>query len=252
MPKTHKKFAVDLARQAGKIMRANFALAMERKWKKDGSPVTETDLKINKLVIARVKKYFPEHGILGEEESYHSVGKKYLWVCDPVDGTVPFSHGIPTFVFSLALVKNGKPILGVIYDAMLDHLYVAEAGKGAFMNGKKISVNKSGLKNAVAFWDQKTVSHLVLKYPKVFWLNLYSICYEGITVAKGHAVAAFYDYHFAHDIAAIKILVEEAGGRVTDRSGSKQRYDGKINGALISNGAVHDDLLKMIKKYHKR
>jgi len=188
---TYKKFAIDLAKQAGKIMRANFALAMERKWKKDGSPVTETDLKINKLVIARVKKYFSGHGVLGEEESYHSEGKEYLWVCDPVDGTVPFSHGIPTFAFSLALVKNGKPILGVIYDAALDHLYVAEAGKGAHMNGRKIKVNKSGLKNSVAFWDQKTVSHLVLRYPKVFWLNLYSICYEAITVAAGHTVAAF-------------------------------------------------------------
>ncbi len=248
---TYKNFAINLAKKAGKIMRTDFSLAMERKWKKDGSPVTETDLKINKLVIAQVKKNFPGHGVLGEEESYHSGGREYLWVCDPVDGTVPFSHGIPTFVFSLALVKNGKPLLGVIYDAVLDHLYFAEVGKGAFMNGRKIKVNKSGLKNSVAFWDHKTASHAALKYPEVFWLNLYSICYEAITVAAGHTVAAYYDYSFAHDIAAIKVIVEEAGGKVTDKFGKEQRYDGKINGALISNGAVHKDLLKMIKKYHK-
>jgi fructose-1,6-bisphosphatase/inositol monophosphatase family enzyme len=246
---TYKNFAISLAKQAGKIMRANFQRGMERDWKKDGSPVTETDLKINKLVIAQVKKNFPGHGVLGEEESYHGTGKEYLWVCDPVDGTVPFSHGIPTFVFSLALVKDGRPVLGVIYDALLDRLYFAEAGKGAFMNGRKIKVNKSGLKSAVAFWDVKSVGHLHVKYPEIFWLNLYSICYEGIMVASGYAVAAFYDYHFAHDIAAIKVIVEEAGGKVTDKFGREQRYDNKINGALITNGTVHDDLLKMVKKH---
>jgi len=228
-------------------MRANFGLAMKKKWKKDSTPVTITDIKINKLVITGVRKYFTEHGVLGEEESYNAIGKEYLWVCDPVDGTVPFSHGIPTFVFSLALVRNGQPILGVICDCIMNRMYVAEKGKGSFMNGKRIRVNKSGLKNSVAFWDVKTVGRLWKKYPKVFWFNLYSICYEGIMVANGYAIAAFYDYHNAHDIAALKVIVEEAGGKVTDMNGKDQRYDRAINGALITNGRVHGELLRMIK-----
>jgi fructose-1,6-bisphosphatase/inositol monophosphatase family enzyme len=244
---SYKNFSINLAKRAGKIMRANFGLAMKKEWKKDDTPVTATDLKINQLVISEVKKYFPKHGVLGEEASYQVEGRKYLWVCDPVDGTVPFSHGIPTFAFSLALVRDGQPVLGVIYDVMMNRLYSAELGKGAFMNRTRIKVNKSGLKNAVAFWDGKNLSQLRKKYPKVFWLDLYSICYDGIMVANGYAVATYYDYHWAHDIAALKVIVEEAGGKVTDRNGKEQRYDRRINGALITNGKVHKELLRFIK-----
>ena len=243
---TYKNFAINLAKQAGKIMRANFGAAMEKEWKSNDTPVTKTDTSINRMVINGVKKYYPTHGVLGEEESYNSKGKEYLWVCDPVDGTVPFSHGSPTFVFSLALVKDGKPILGVIYDPIMGRMYIAEKGKGAFLNGKKISVNKLGLRHSVAYWDARALSKLWKKYPKVFWLNLYSVCYESMMVASGYAVATVYLYSFAHDIAAVKIIVEEAGGKVTDRDGKEQRYDGPINGALITNGKVHKELLRMI------
>lgn len=245
---THKEFAISLAKKAGKIMRANFGLAMKREWKADNTPVTITDIKINKLVIAGVKKHFSQHGVLGEEESYNVKGKEYLWVCDPVDGTVPFSHGLPTFVFSLALVKNGAPVLGVIYDPVMDRMYLAEKGKGAFLNGKRIRVNTSGLINSVAFTPTKRATLYRDKYPKVFWLNLFSICYEGVMVASGHAIAALYDYYFPHDIAALKVIVEEAGGKVTDFEGKEQRYDRRINGALITNGRVHKDLLKIAPK----
>ena len=228
-------------------MKANFGAGMEKTWKKDHSPVTKTDIAINKLVINQVKKHYPTHGVLGEEASYKASGREYLWVCDPVDGTVPFSHGIPTFVFSLALVRGGKPILGVIYDTILDKMYTGVLGRGAFLNGRKIRVKSAGLIDAIGFWDVKTVGKLNKKYPRVFWLNLYSIGYEGISVASGNAVCALYDYHFAHDIAALKVILEEAGGKVTDKNGKEQRYDGRINGALISNGKVHKELLKMIR-----
>lgn len=243
----YKKFAIGLAKQAGVVMRRDFKFGMKKHWKGDDTPVTETDLKINRLVINQVKKHFPKHDVLGEEESSIINKGEYLWVCDPVDGTVPFSHGMPTFAFSLALVRDGKPILGVIYDAIMDRMYVAEKGKGAFLNGKRIKVNKLGLKNSVVFWDMKTTSEACAQYPKVFWLNPYSVCYAGIMIANGYAVATYYDYSFAHDIAALKVIVEEAGGKVTDRDGKEQRYDRKINGALITNGRVHKELLKMIK-----
>lgn len=228
-------------------MRANFGVAMEKKWKKDFSPVTKTDIAINSLVINQVKKYYPTHGVLGEEESYNAAGKEYLWVCDPVDGTVPFSHGLPTFVFSLALVKEGKPILGVIYDAMMKRMYTAEKGKGAFMNGKKIRVNKLGMNRAVVGWSNKGMAKFKARFPNIAAICLWCICYEGVLVASGELNAALYEGKNAHDIAALKVIVEEAGGKVTDRNGKEQRYDRAINGALISNGKVHKELLKMIK-----
>jgi len=104
---TYEQFAKDVAKQAGKIMMENFKLGMHKEWKSDNSPVTETDLRINKLLIEGVKKYFPEHSVLGEEESNFVGDRKMVWVCDPLDGTLPFSHGVPIFTFSLALVDDG-------------------------------------------------------------------------------------------------------------------------------------------------
>ena len=110
---TYEEFAKQLAQKAGEIMKNNFSHGMKKELKRDKSPVTTTDIAINKLVISEVKKYFPDHDVKGEEESSFENNSEYVWVCDPVDGTYPFSHGLPVFTFSLALVKNGKPVLGV-------------------------------------------------------------------------------------------------------------------------------------------
>lgn len=246
---TYKKFAIDIAKEAGKVIRANFKQGMKKDWKGNGTPVTITDTAINKMVIAGVKKYFPDHDVLGEEESSLKNHSKFLWVCDPVDGTVPFSHGIPTCVFSLALVVDGKPVAGVIYDALLDRMLYGEKNKGAFLNGKKIHVNKQGMDKAVVDWgSQKSQAQLAKHFPTCFILNLYSVIYSGMLVASGELVASLYTWSHAHDGASLKIIIEEAGGTVTDLVGKDQRYDGKINGFLASNGKVHKDLLKVIKQ----
>ncbi len=242
-----KTFALKIAKQAGKNIRDNFALGMAKQYKSDYSPVTVTDLKNNKLVIDQVAKHFPGHSVLGEEASNIIKGSRQTWVCDPVDGTVPFSHGIPTCVFSLALVDDGRPILGVIYDPFMDRMFFAEKGKGAFLNGGKIKVNKSNMDRAVVGWSNKGTTEMRKQFPNVPVVTLWSICYEGILVASGELNACFYDHINAHDIAALKIIVEEAGGKVTDKFGREQRYDGRINGALVSNGVAHNELLKFIK-----
>jgi len=247
----YKDFAIKLAKDASVVIKANFKLDMKKDWKSDKTPVTVTDKRVNDLVIARVKKQFPTHGVLGEEKSYLPQKSDMVWVCDPIDGTIPFSHGIPTFVFSLALVKDGRPILGVIAAPLENRIYVAETGKGAYLNGKRIHVSKDGFDNAVGFWEVKSMTEICKTYKNVFWLNIYSICYEGITVAHGGAIATFYDYGYAHDVAALKVIVEEAGGKVTDKDGHEQRYDGPVNGALITNGKVHKQLLEFIKFHHK-
>lgn len=247
---TYKKFAIGLAREAGKIMLRNFKLGMNRQIKADGSPVTKTDFAVNKMVIGRVKKYFSGHNVLGEEESYLMNHGEFVWVCDPVDGTVPFSHGIPTFVFSLALVKNGVPILGAVYDPFMDRMFFAELGRGATLNGKKIRVNKLGMKKGtVVGWTNLEMGHFKKAFPNIAAVCLWCICYEGALVACGELSATFYNHFNAHDIAALKVIVEEAGGKVTDRYGKEQRYDRDINGALISNGVVHKQLLNLIKSY---
>jgi len=254
----YREFAIDSAKEAGRIIRESFGLGMERKYKQDNSPVTVTDTKINDLVIERVNTEFPGHDILAEERSDLSGHSEYVWVCDPVDGTLPFSHGIPTCAFSLALVKNGEPILGVIYDPFMERLYVGEKGKGAKLNGETVSVSqKDAFQNSLVGMDGDTLGS-IFEVAKEFRENqgssvirFHSIVNSSSYVINGEMIVSIFFNTTAHDIAALKILIEEAGGKVTDIYGNEQRYDREIRGAVMSNGVVHDEVLELVKKYVK-
>ncbi len=259
MKEGYKIFAIRLAKKAGKVIRKNFvAIGKKKEWKEDHTPITETDLAINKMVIDEVKESFPDHSILGEELQDMSGSGKFVWVCDPLDGTVPFSHGWQTSVFSLALVEDGKPIVGVIYDPYLDRMFFAEKGKGTTLNGEPVHVNnKSDFKRAVVTvvpidHDQ---TYNVLPVVEIFTkkgamlVNVGAICYMGMLLAAGEFTASIFAGTTAHDSAAIKILVEEAGGKVTDLYGKEQRYDQKTRGHIASNGLVHDELLEMVSPF---
>lgn len=238
-------------------MQKNFTLGMKKKWQSDTSPLTATDLAINNLVIIAVKKHFPSHGIFAEEGTYKESGRDHVWVCDPIDGTIPFSHGIPTCVFSLALVHQGKSILGVIYDPFLNRLFFAEKGKGAFLNGKKISVSSKGvLKNSllgIIDWKGSPydLSRLTecLRNESAHIMNVNSIVYMGALVASGELAGTIFPGIKPYDTAALKILVEEAGGKVTDMFGNNQRYDQILRGHLISNKVLHKKLLRLIREH---
>lgn len=123
----HLDFAINLAKQAGPIIKNNFVLGMKKEIKQDKTPLTVTDLAINDLVNKAVAKMFPDHGLISEEGGFYS-GQDYTWVCDPVDGTIPFSHGVPICMFMLGLMYKGQSILGVVYDPFMDKMYYAEKG----------------------------------------------------------------------------------------------------------------------------
>jgi fructose-1,6-bisphosphatase/inositol monophosphatase family enzyme len=251
------EFAKDIAYQAGKIMLKYFNQNNGASYKGDNTIVTLADTEINSYLIKRVKELYPSHAIDGEEEQ--SGKGNFVWVCDPVDGTAMYARHIPVAVFSLALVINGVPNIGVVYDPFTDYLYTAIKGKGAYKNGKKISVNDYTLD------DIKTVCHCDMwskaKYNvcKVFEklrnktrLNdIGSITKASCLVATGdYSLAIFTGTEHKHcDIAAVKVIVEEAGGKVTDLFGNEQRYDQSIKGALISNGIVHNEVIDVIKNY---
>ncbi|OGG60902.1 hypothetical protein A3C86_02775 [Candidatus Kaiserbacteria bacterium RIFCSPHIGHO2_02_FULL_49_16] len=244
-------FAAGLAREAGEIMRQNFALGMKKEWKEDDSPITVTDIRINSLVLEAIQKKYPAHSFVGEEGS-RIIESEYAWVCDPVDGTVPFSHGYPTFVFSLALTKNGESILGVIYDPIMDRLLHAEKGKGAFLNDGRIAVSKDVEFSKRMLIETGGYSKLPT-LPKVLAaggcrvFTLYSAVYAGMLVASGELAASIYKSGEPWDGAAVKIVVEEAGGKVTDLEGKEQRYDRATNGFIASNGAIHQKLVDLIR-----
>lgn len=244
------EFAQMLARQAGEVMRRNFTIGMKKEWKEDKTPLTVTDTTINSLVLNAVKDSYPDHSFVGEEES-NIKESEYTWVCDPVDGTVPFSHGYPTFVFSLALTHNGESVLGVVFDPIGDRLLKAQKGKGAFLNNKPISVSNDMLDERAFVslnCDKKLLGLREQLLAKGCYLPvLYSCVYAGMLVASGEFEGEIYEYDKPWDGAALKIIVEEAGGKVTDLLGNEQRYDRTINGLIVSNKVVHDDLVAAVR-----
>lgn len=255
--KEYQKFAEDIARKAGEIMKEYFTVGVAYETKADNTPLTIADQKINDLVINEISKTFPQHSINGEEGNHTVEKSEYLWVCDPIDGTKPFTLGIPVAVFSLALVKDGEVIVGVVYDPFCDRMYSASKGNGCFLNDKKIEVSKrSEFKGMFAEQEiyrpgKYNIEPLVTElYGKdIRFMGLCAFIYPSALVAAGQIDFTLFPHITAHDVAAIKIIVEEAGGKVTDMFGNEQRYDQPINGALVSNGLIHDELVVLAKEF---
>jgi myo-inositol-1(or 4)-monophosphatase len=250
------EFAKDLAKQAGKIMLNNFRLSMEREWKTDNTPLTITDTTINKLVIAEVKKHFPDDGVIGEENSEYS-NQSRAWVVDPVDGTLPFSSGIPISMFSIALVVEGKTKIAVAYDPFLTRIFWAVEKGGAFVNDQKLQVsNQSELTRGILsvigtvgrdkYDPGKT--NKILAAQKAKSINLFSFAYSTVLVATGGFVGSIFGYGSPWDPAAVSLIVAEAGGKVTDLFGKVRRYDQWGDGFVASNEKVHDQLLEIIQQ----
>lgn len=248
----YKNFALHLAREAGTMMKANFVRGMKKEWKSDNTPLTETDVAVNDLVIKSVKQTFPTHGVLGEEASVLTGQEQEIWVVDPIDGTLPFSHGYPTFVFSLALTVKGKSILGVIYDPILDRLAFAEKGQGTFINGQPSRVSTATNLNKsivhVDAYDKLFGIRKILRDQGAWTPSLLSAVYASLQVATGDFVGEIFEYPNPWDGAAVKIIVEEAGGKVTDLEGNEQGYDQPINGFIASNGILHSQLLTLVSQ----
>jgi tRNA-dihydrouridine synthase len=243
-------------KNAVEIIREYFEIEKEIELKEDNSQVTIADKKINALVIEEIQKNYPQHSVLGEEQSNIKENAELVWVCDPIDGTRSFALGLPLSTFSIALVKNGTPVLGVVYDPFLDRLYTAEKGTGAYINDKRIQVNTSiSLKNTSlgCSADSSVVNMLQiitkLREQKAKIYILRASIREALLVAEGKFSAAIFPLDTAHDMAAVKIIVEEAGGKVTDLYGNEQRYDQPIKGALVTNNILHEQMLKTIKEF---
>ncbi len=251
----YQRFAIHMAKTAGEMMQRNFTLGMRKHWKTDNTPVTETDFAINRHLIEHIHETFPDHDILAEEESDLSHHSDFIWVCDPIDGTIPFSHGIPTCVFSLALTYRGESIVGVVYDPFLDRMFYAEKGQGAFLNGQKICVSSSStLKNGLLcsehwrgwIYDLSDVAKL-LDERECILIKPCSITYMAALVATGDCLATIFPGTNPHDTAAVKLIIEEAGGKVTNLYGEDQRYDRPIKGHIASNGLIHAELVEIVK-----
>lgn len=253
----YSDFSKQLAYDAGDIMRQHFLTNLSVRSKSDESPVTIADLAINQLVIDQIAKYYPDHSVRGEEDSNQKSGDEHVWVCDPIDGTNYYSIGVAIGMFSLALVKNGQSVVAVAYEPITDKLYSAEKGKGSFLNGHPIKVSSQQIAPNIRI-DVCDIKNHEVANVRPFGNELYergvkvtglrSSVMVGVLVADGSWAAAITPTKHPHDIAAVKLIIEEAGGRVTNVWGQDQRYDQPIQGALMSNGLIHDELVEIVRQ----
>ncbi|HEY2858341.1 MAG TPA: inositol monophosphatase family protein [Terracidiphilus sp.] len=248
-----------IAREAGARLREFLAEGVETEYKGDVDLVTVADRTVEKLIRTRLSEVFPDHGIYGEEGTRERLDQEFRWYVDPLDGTTNFAHGIPHFCVSMGLEhrqpglgphEDGVLVAGVIYNPMLDELFTAERGKGAHLNDKSIHVsvvpNLAESLIATGFPSRKRHDNPNIHFYQEFTLRSHGVRRAGSAALDLAYVAcgrfeAFWEFHLnPWDTAAGFLLLEEAGGRITDFSGRPFRLDSRE--VLASNGLIHDEL----------
>jgi myo-inositol-1(or 4)-monophosphatase len=217
--------------------------------------VTEVDHASEKIIIDIIKKNFPDHYILTEESGEIFQDSQYKWIIDPIDGTVNFAHRIPICCISIGVEHNGKMVLGAVYNPFMNELFFAERGSGATLNERPVSVSKK---------ENVLNACLVTGFPYTYLdmpngpLEVFNrLIRKGVPVRRLGSAAidlcwvacgrfdGFYEHKLnAWDSAAGFLIVEEAGGKVTDLKGYP--YSPYEPGIVATNGIIHDELLKWV------
>lgn len=253
-----------IAREAGERLREFLAQGVQTEYKGDVDLVTVADRTVEKLIRARLGEVFPEHGIYGEEGTRERLDQQYRWYVDPLDGTTNFAHGIPHFCVSMGLEQrapglapddDGTIVAGVIYNPMLDELFTAERGHGSTLNGRPIQVSRvTELAEALVstgFPSRKRHDSPNIHFYQEFTLRSHGVRRAGSAALDLAYVAcgrfeAFWEFHLnPWDTAAGVLLVEEAGGRITDFSGGPFQLNSRE--VLASNGLIHSELISLFE-----
>ena len=251
---TFKSTALSAAKSAGKALLKYYGKSEKAKEKSNKSLVSKADLEANKTIIRIIKKNFPSHSILSEETGFENKKSDYKWVIDPLDGTHNFLHGIPIFGTSIALEYKNKPVLGVLNFPKLNITAYAEKGKGTFVNGKRARVSdKSKLDYSFISvdygqYDRKRRLKMLENFgsKNIDFRSFGSAVYELLLVACGKSDAYIITSTNEWDVAAGILLIEEAGGKVTDLKGNE--WDFVKKNFVMSNRRLHNKILKYTKK----
>lgn len=241
-------FAKKLARQGGQIIKDNFDTNFEVELKSDNTPVTRLDTAINDLISRAIQKAYPDHGLLGEEGDHGNGQEDYQWICDPIDGTKAFVISAPLSTCIIGLTKRGQTQLAVIYDPFMDRLYHAVRGQGAYCNGQLIKVNQQPLPGGTVLVSESSFQFVPgLKVAGAQVEPLPGGGYRLALLASGRCSGCLQTQAAFHDVGVGALIVEEAGGMVTDINGKPyERYDRPLqHGVILSNGLVHDELVKI-------
>lgn len=251
----------DFAEHAARIARVASGVAMEHfrrhltvEIKSDDSPVTQADKAVETAVRSYLGEAFPDHGILGEEQGADGIDREYVWVIDPIDGTRSFLSGYPSFGFLLALLRDGRPLVGMIAMPALGEVFTGVAGQGAEMNGTPVSVSgQTRLDQAVLYVNEG--DKLFEREPPVFRRLMQAgqtrrfayDCYPHALLAAGH-VDAVVDYDLQpYDFLPVSAVIAAAGGFMTDWNGAPLtlKSDGRVVAAATRD--LHREVLALLQ-----
>ncbi|MDR4498109.1 MAG: inositol monophosphatase [Candidatus Scalindua sp.] len=252
-----KRTAIKAAKEAGKILLRYYSKSVNARSKGDTyNLVTAADIASDQEIIRIIKARYPSHSLLTEESGEKINRSDYCWIIDPLDGTNNFYHKFPMFCVSIALYKNGTPLIGVVFDPLKKELFYAEKNRGAYLNSKKIEVSNANKLNksllALGFYYERgTLMRKSLdQMKKFFYENVHGIrrtgsaaldlCYTACGRIDGYWELKLNPW----DYAAGSLIVMEAGGKVTDTRGEK--YNLMMKNIVASNRKLHKEMIKVL------
>jgi histidinol-phosphatase len=244
--------AIEAARVGEEIIKHYYQRNLEVTLKADHSPLTVADVETERAIKAVLRKAFPEHGFFGEESGWEDSNAQYVWLVDPIDGTKSFIRQIPFFSTQIALMKDRRIILGVSNSPVFEELVYAEAGSGAFLNDRPlgVSTHRDMAAATLSFGNIKTLAgdrrwaaaaDLVSRFNRT---RGYGDFYHYHLLAAGKVDVVIESDVNILDVAALSVIVEEAGGRVSDLQGRPLNLDSTT--ILASNGHLHDHVLGIL------
>jgi len=250
-----KALAIQAARKAGQVLKDRIGRTRRIDYKGAVNLVTEMDFRSERIIVSEIRRQFPEHAILAEEKVQEQTGSPYRWIIDPLDGTTNYAHGFPVYCVSIALEYGGEIILGVVYDPSREELFVAQKGKGARLNGRRLTVSKTSRLSksllATGFpYDLRETPINNFDHFRNFALRTHAVRRCGSAALDLCNVAAgrfdgFWEMKLgAWDLAAGSLIVVEAGGKVTNFEGRPLGLDGSH--VLASNRRIHGEMMKIL------
>lgn len=251
-----KATAIEAAQLAGQVLLEHARTGFRIEYKNTVNLVTDADRRSEQTIIEMIAERYPDHTILAEERGLESAGNSpYRWVIDPLDGTTNFAHGYPAYCISIGLEYHARVILGVVWDPTRRELFVAEAGRGAAVNGTPLRVSRTpSLDSALLVtgfaYDIRETTHNNLDHFARLALRAQGLRRTGSAALDLCYVAAGrFDGYWElklnpWDTAAGVLMVQEAGGRVTDFANKPFSIYGKE--MLASNGFIHDEMIDVL------
>jgi myo-inositol-1(or 4)-monophosphatase len=250
-------FAIQTARDAGRILAERFGRKIEISNKSEIDLVTESDLASERLIIDRIRTYYPRHSILAEESGAstpHENESGWRWIIDPLDGTTNYAHGYPCFCVSIALENQGRMEIGVVYDPIRDEMFAAERGQGASLNGRRITVSQTrSLASALLCtgfpYDVRERNEFARHFAS-FIMHAQGVRRDGAAALDlAYVAAGRFDGFWEEglkpwDVAAGALIIEEAGGRISNYLGAP--LDIHNPPIVASNGLIHDQMREVL------